>query len=319
MSPLGLAGNMLTTIGGVPRLGDVHTVPTYPGPLPGGVRPSLTVFLSGLSKDSLDLFSEIEEPDDPLAEAVSYTSIGAFHTAVLEAFREHAELITGAHQLERNMQHHGAGNSLVALRSLADVEAAIAVIKEQGEGTSASPANPHPGVAGELAHFYVARELVHGRRLVKAAENPDRWDFTGDVVAMPGTRRMGTVPDGGWGAPGQPPPPDARTRDLLDQCNQAYSRMLDLLEDAWQANDADTAAGFLGDAVATMSGLKGPARSLMLRQVPGGNGTAYGPEFRYVDGQGLRACLRAVRCGGRRGGVRGRRRTRGAGRASSRT
>ncbi|MGV9457111.1 ferritin-like domain-containing protein [Streptomyces sp. NPDC003635] len=282
MSHLGLAGNMLTTIGAVPRLGDVHTVPKYPGPLPGGVRPSLTVFLSGLSKESLDLFAQIEEPDGPVTEAQSHTSIGAFYTAILEAFQNHAELITGAHQLERDMRHHGAGNSLVALHSLADVEAAIEVIKEQGEGTSGSPQNPHPGVTDELAHFYVFRELFHGRKLIKVAENPDKWEFAGDVIAMPGTRPMGTVPSGGWGAPGQPTP-DADTQDLLDRGNQAYSRMLDLLEDAWQANDPATATNLLDEAVDKMRDLKGPARALMLREVPGGNGKTYGPEFRYID------------------------------------
>ncbi|MFF3838215.1 ferritin-like protein [Streptomyces sp. NPDC001930] len=282
MSHLGLAGNMLTTIGGVPRLADARTVPTYPGPLPGGVRPSLTVFLSGLTKQSLDLFAQIEEPDDPVAEARSHTSIGAFYTAILEAFQDHAELITGAHQLERDMAHHGAGNSLVALNSLADVEAAIDVIKEQGEGTSASPENPHPGESGELAHFYVFRQLFHGRKLVKVAESPDRWEFTGDVIAMPGTRPMGTVPDGGWGAPGQPPP-DAETQDLLDRGNQTYSNMLRSLENAWQAGDPDTAGDLLGSAVGEMIGLKSPARSLMTREVPGSGGKTYGPEFRYVD------------------------------------
>ncbi|MFF0206140.1 ferritin-like domain-containing protein [Streptomyces sp. NPDC005017] len=158
----------------------------------------------------------------------------------------------------------------------------IEVIKEQGEGTSASPQNPHPGVADELAHFHVFQELFHGRRLVKVAENPDRWEFTGNAITMPGTRPMGTVPEGGWAAPGQPTP-DAETQDLLDQGNQAYSRMLDLLEDAWQANDPDTATGLLDAAVFKMAGLRGPARSLMLREVPGGDGQTYGPEFRYID------------------------------------
>ncbi|WP_019888171.1 ferritin-like domain-containing protein [Streptomyces purpureus] len=282
MSHLGLAGNMLTTIGGVPRLGDVHTVPKYPGQLPGGVRPSLKVFLSGLTKESLELFAKIEEPDDPIAEARSHTSIGAFYTAILEAFQNHPELITGAHQLERRMEHHGAGNSLAPLTSLADVEAAVDVIKEQGEGTSASPENPHAGQSPELAHFYVFRELFHGRKLVKVAENPDRWEFTGDPIAMPGTRPMGTVPEGGWGAPGHPAP-DAETQTLLDKVNQKYSQMLDLLERAWKAEDTTTAEGFLDDAVGEMVGLKGPARLLMLREVPGGGGKTYGPEFRYVE------------------------------------
>ncbi|MFD6174315.1 ferritin-like domain-containing protein [Streptomyces coeruleorubidus] len=212
MSHLGLAGNMLTTIGGVPRLGDAHTVPKYPGPLPGGVRPSLTVFLSGLSKESLDLFAQIEEPNDPIAEARSHTSIGAFYTAILEAFQDHAELITGAHQLERDMQHHGAGNSLVALNSLADVEAAIEVIKEQGEGTSASPENPHPGVTDEFAHFYVFRELFHGHKLVKVAENPDRWDSPGTPLRCPAPARWARCPTAAGERQGsRPPTPRHRT------------------------------------------------------------------------------------------------------------
>lgn len=62
MSHLGLAGNLLTTIGGAPRLADVRTVPTYPGPLPGGVRPGLIVSLSGLTKESVDLFPGSRSP-----------------------------------------------------------------------------------------------------------------------------------------------------------------------------------------------------------------------------------------------------------------
>ena len=126
-----------------PASADARTAPKYPGPLPGGVRPELTVFLSGLTKDSLDLFARIEEPDDPLAESGSpRTSIGAFYSAIGEAFRQHPELITGARQIRRFMSHHGEGNDVVEINSLAGVEKAIGVIKEQGEGTTASPENP---------------------------------------------------------------------------------------------------------------------------------------------------------------------------------
>ncbi|NJP82759.1 hypothetical protein HCK01_36730, partial [Streptomyces sp. AA8] len=43
---------MLTTIGGAPRMADAALVPKYPGPLPGGVRPELSVSLTGLTKES---------------------------------------------------------------------------------------------------------------------------------------------------------------------------------------------------------------------------------------------------------------------------
>ncbi|MFC9502322.1 ferritin-like protein [Streptomyces sp. NPDC057002] len=282
MSHMGLAGNLLTTIDGVPRLAEERTVPTYPGPLPGGVRPDLTVSLRGLTKSSLDMYARIEEPDHPIAKAATDTSIGAFYSAVLAAFREHPELITGAHQLTRNMAHHGQGNSIVAIRSLADAEAAIAVIKEQGEGTSASPENPHPGDAGELAHFYVFREIYHGRKLVRTAVNPDRWEFVGDQIPMPNCRPMATVPSGGWGTTGASAP-DADTRRLLDECNLAYSEMLRLLEAAWQADLPAKAKELLNKAVGQMFSLQQSAPTLMDRPLPGGTGQTYGPEFRYVS------------------------------------
>lgn len=281
MSHLGLAGNMLTTVGGVPRLADERTVPIYPGPLPGGVRPGLTVSLSGLSKNSLDMYARIEEPSHPVAEAGASTSIGAFYSAVLEAFRQHQELITGARQLTRNMAHHGQGNSIVALRSLVDVEAAIDVIKEQGEGTSASPENPHPGDLGELAHFYVFREIYHGRKLVKTAEDPDRWEFVGDEIPMPRCRPMATVPPGGWGATAASAP-DAETRRLLDGFNHAYSKMLRFLEAAWQTDLPAKAKELLNNAIGQMFDLQGRAPTLMERPLPDGGGATYGPEFRYL-------------------------------------
>ncbi|MFF8399403.1 ferritin-like protein [Streptomyces sp. NPDC016172] len=283
MSHLGLAGNLLTTIGGTPRLADHKTVPRYPGPLPGGVRPELTVFLSGLTKNSLDLFSRIEEPDDPVAESGSgRTSIGAFYTAIHEAFRLHPELITGARQIRRFMTHHGEGNDVVVLSSPTDVEQAIGIIKEQGEGTAASPENPHPGEQGELAHFYVFRELFHGRKLIRTSQNPDRWEFAGDAIPMPSALPMGTVPAGGWEAGGLPAPDD-ETRQQLAEVNHQYSEMLRFLEQAWQATAPAMMQSKLSAAVTRMRFLVGPSQLLMQRALPDGSGRTYGPEFRYMD------------------------------------
>ncbi|MFH9725813.1 ferritin-like protein [Streptomyces sp. NPDC017254] len=282
MSHLGLACNLLTTIGGVPVLADAAVVPAYPGPLPGGVRPELSVFLGGLTKDSLKMYARIEEPDDPIVEAkVTYTSIGAFYSAILDAFRAHPEMITGARQLTRNMAHHGSGNSLVALDSPATVESAVAVIKEQGEGTSASPENPHPAEDGELAHYYAFLELFHGRRLIEMPGCPGTWDFQGAAIPMPGTLPMGVVPLGGWPRTG-PSAPDSATAELLDTFNRSYSGMLRFLEQAWRQDDPTTARQLLKSAVREMGTLQDPARDLMRRPLPDGSGKTYGPEFRYV-------------------------------------
>ena len=136
MSHLGLACNLLTTVGGSPRLADETLVPAYPGPLPGGVRPELTVFLSGLTKDSVAMYAGIEEPDDRIVRAApAYTSIGALHGDPGRVAREPAP-DHRVRQVSRDMSHHGSGNNLVALTTLGAVESAVAVIKEQGEGTS---------------------------------------------------------------------------------------------------------------------------------------------------------------------------------------
>ena len=50
MSHMGTACNVLTAIGGTPRLNTADVVPTYPGPLPGGVHTDLIVSLSGLAR-----------------------------------------------------------------------------------------------------------------------------------------------------------------------------------------------------------------------------------------------------------------------------
>lgn len=281
MSHLGLACNLLTTIGGTPVLADETVVPRYPGPLPGGVRPELSVFLSGLTKDAVEMYSRIEEPDHPLVRAVAeHTSIGAFYTALLEAFRMHPERITGAHQLTMLMPHHGEGNDVVPLTTLASVESAIDVIKEQGEGTSASPENPHPGAEGERAHYYAFREIFHERKLKK---NPatGKFEFTGAAIAVPEAMPMGIVPEGGWPRTG-PSAPDAETIQILDEFNQAYSALLRALERPWRESDPSQAEQLLFDAVGQMSFLQDPALRLMARPIPGAGGKTYGPEFRYV-------------------------------------
>ncbi|WP_317441011.1 ferritin-like protein [Streptomyces collinus] len=287
MSHMGLVCNMLTTIGGAPRIADAALVPKYPGPLPGGVRPELSVSLTGLTREAVNMYSEIERPDDPVVEdAEVHTSIGAFYTQILEAFRNQPQLIKGTKQVIRDMSIHGKGNDVFALTSLDDVDAAITIIKEQGEGTTASPDNPFPGQPGELAHFYSFREIFHGRKLVPVSSDPQRFDFQGDEIPMPRTSRMGTVPSGGWEQGGVPI--SSEVRGLLDTFNQHYSAMLRSLENAWQADQSSTPtpAQLLNQAVKEMRKLENPARQLMQIPLSDGSEMTFGPEFRYVEAGG---------------------------------
>lgn len=139
MDHMGLACNMLTTIGGTPQLTGASVVPKYPGPLPGGVRPQLCVYLAGLSKDILaKVFMEIEHPENgPVAffNGLCYPTIGAFYSAILQKFKKlPPSSITGKRQ-----KQYG---DVFPIKKKSDAEQAIHRIKEQGEGTSSSPKGP---------------------------------------------------------------------------------------------------------------------------------------------------------------------------------
>ncbi len=282
MTHMGLVCNMLTTIGGTPIIADPKVVPKYEGPLPGGVRPGLTVFLEGLNKDSVELFSEIERPDKPLAQFETFTTIGAFYTAIEEAFETLQQLIKGARQIDYPMSHHGEGNNILPLDTIEKVRAALLVIKEQGEGTSASPENPFPGKPGELAHYYVFREMFRGKKLIKVSDNPPVWDFQGADVPLPPAQPMGRVPQSGWANdPLNAPTPDVQK--TLTEFNQDFSSMLRALERAWQTDDPAEGKGEIGAAVGYMFKLGANARLLMAKELPDGSGRTYGPEFLYVE------------------------------------
>lgn len=211
MSHFGLVCNMLTSIGGTVVLTDPATVPKYPGQLPGGVNPGLEVFLSGLTRESAGLFSEIEKPEHPLAFAVDGNTIGAFYQRIANVFPTFAHLLTGQRQVTFPLgSGHGAGNDIVAMNTIDDVLNAIHIIQTQGEGTDVSPDNPFPGASGELAHYYAFKEIAVGKKLV-LDEQTQKFDFTGADVPLPDTSPVARVPAGGWAnspatSPTRPPP-----------------------------------------------------------------------------------------------------------------
>ncbi|WP_235453131.1 ferritin-like domain-containing protein [Streptomyces olivochromogenes] len=289
MSHLGHVCNMLTTIGGQPLLADEKVIAPYPCPLPGGVRPKLNpkleVYLSGFTRESVKMFSEIEAPEKPLAsfgaDEEEFRSIGLFYSAILEVFEQHLDWINGRRQVIVDMKGQGEGNSLFAIESIEDVRLAITIIKEQGEGTDKTPENKFPGYKGELAHYYVFREIYRGKKLAKVSDDPPKWDFAGADIPMPSAYPMGTVPKGGW-AKNPDTVPDEPVRKVLDAFNMTFSNLLRALDDAWNQDDPNEADKHLFSAYAHMRSLEGDALDLMQMPLPKDRKRSYGPEFRYV-------------------------------------
>lgn len=253
MQHMGLACNMLTTIGGTPKLtGSV--VPSYPGPLPGGVRPQLTVRLGRLSKEIVSkVFMEIEYPENgPLTffEGRCYPTIGAFYSAIRKEFQKLQD-----HQVTGKRQITQAG--LVAIKTKEHALKAIDEIKEQGEGTSSNPLGPF----GELAHYYRFGEILHERKLIKLG---NKWMYLGDSVPFPEEiAPVADVPPGGY--PG-----------VSGAFDKLYSQMLQQMEAAWATENGD-----LKPAINTMYKLEPQAKTLMSTPIPGTQQT-YGPSFLWV-------------------------------------
>jgi hypothetical protein len=257
----GLVCNLLAGIGGAPALNTAAAVPTYPGPLPGGVSPDLTVPLQRLSKDAAALFMKIEFPEDgPIAFAETFNTIGEFYTAIQNALDGVKPTFKPDKQVEGPL-------GLTKINSLDQARQAIELIKRQGEGSKMSPEDTGPS---DLAHYYRFGEIFHERRLRKDSAM-GQWHFNGDPLPLPDVWPMAEVPAGGY------------TKDqvadevwqLLDQFDQSFTDMLDQLQTAWDSGNG----GALDGAVSSMLALGGPAVVLMgiERSSDAGN---YGPCFR---------------------------------------
>lgn len=263
MLHFGLACNLLAAVGGTPVIAHADVVPRYPGPLPGGVRPGLTVALRRLSREQAKVFMEIEYPQEgpiALTLASTYNSIGEFYAAILSAFQTLNPPLNQTRQLDGPL-------GLYKIDTLSRVKEAVDLINRQGEGSNASPEEQ----PGDLAHYYRFGEIYHGKQLVQDP-NTGKWAFNGPAVPLPDTWNMADIPAGGYR---QAEVPDLAVWDLIIRFDQDYTAMLRSLELAWRHGD-DSA---LGEAIGIMITLGSTGRELVQRPKPDGSGN-YGPCFR---------------------------------------
>lgn len=278
MLHMSLACNMLVAIGGKPRIYDAGVVPKYPNRLPGGVKPSLYVSLEGLSKPALNTFMKIEEPEKDIAhlemvEAVeTFPRIGAFYDAIKDAFHNIKPKLTREAQIEAyfgETQQSDGSNVPKNIGSLNDVDAAIALIKDQGEGTEEEVSDKD---TGELAHYYRFKEVAVGRKIIKVG---DRWVHQGPEVVMPECWPVGEIPAGGYSFDEVH---DDAVWDTMHQFDVVYSQAIRNINKAWSGGGLKCLHHALELMMSDMPRLAKQIMQVPLEQQP----YNYGPNFRFV-------------------------------------
>jgi hypothetical protein len=289
MLHLGLACNMLKALKVSPKLRD--RVPDYPCPLPGGVgvlegeHDPLTVYLAGLSKDSVKMYMDIERPEHPLGGRTGAThTIGEFYDAILQAF--HSVNPALSEKGQQTLAHFfisvpkpsgdfsGLQEPLRVIATLDDVEKAITTIKDQGEGTSTTPEAMDFGLP-ELAHFYRFGEIFHGKRW-----NPADARFSGAPVLFPDPSELwpvAKVPKGGY-----PDRPEVQTQ--MRAFNDLFTEVLRGLEAAWGGEGDPAELPTATGPIDVMGKLAEKAQAVM--KIPlhpdDPNSETFGPDFKVL-------------------------------------
>jgi rubrerythrin len=280
-----LASNVLNALGGSPAIGQPGFIPTYPGPLPGGVESGLIVHLAPFSPAQLQAFLTIEEPEDPLAiptqtaalaatGAAQPITIGQFYLAISAAIGmlgDGAFVDPPRNQIGPDiMTESPVMQNAVVVTDVATAQQAINTIIEQGEGTTTSPEE----VVGTFgpAHYYRYMQIQKGGLLVE--NPPGSGNFVYDTVNYPVT----FDPSGVYPLPTDPTASGYSGAQALanDNFNYAYTSLLIALNTFF--NGVNTEDQF-NVVIGLMMSLKGQARAMMAG-IP--NPSVFtGPSFEY--------------------------------------
>lgn len=257
--------NFLSALGERPVLtGEV--VPRYPCALPGEVHPELEVKLLGYTREALDIFMEIERPEDPLPIEGEIAddlqtgdkTIGAFYAAILDAYEKILPNLDPHHQI--------AGPFVwFVLTKPEHVREAITLIMTQGEGSRGRPYTRDPRF---LAHYYRFRSLAMAVELVW--DEPSEMLKRGKPIDQPSVFTLAPASARGYGLAAPP-----KLREANDRFESSYSQMLRLLEEAWKDGGHKSFVA----ALEHMFELTHLAQVMMRMGTPDGRG--YCPAFLY--------------------------------------
>lgn len=274
-----LASNILNALGGSPQINTPDFIPDYPGHLPGGIEPGLTVNLAPFSMQQLETFLDIEEPETPLvfpvkaalaaAPAEEFDTIGQFYAAIATAI---TALGDGAFvNPPRNQVGPDLMDESVVVINVETAQEAINTIVEQGEGTSNSPLE----VVGDgVAHYYRFMEIKNGKMLVPDSSAPGGYSYSGAPVPFDPTG-VYPLPTN----PGLPPgyPAGSIQAFANNNFNYTYTSLLNSLHLLFNGDASETR---MNEAIGLMMSLKGQAKA-MTSGIP--DKTVFtGPSFQYL-------------------------------------
>jgi hypothetical protein len=279
MLHMNLACNVLNALGGSPVIDTPGFIPTYPGPLPGGVESELKVHLRPFSHDQLADFMKIEEPEEPLHFPVVQTrgllpphTIGQFYAEI----RRQIDLLQpGAfNAAPRKQVGPGQMEGSIVVTDKTTAGQAIDTIVEQGEGTTESPLEAATGQ--QIAHYYRFAEIYNGRRLIAnpaatPATTPDqRFVYGGDPITLD--------PAGVYPVPSDPLASNyvagSAARRACDTFNYTYTNLLKSLHATFNGQPEQ-----LDSAIGLMMSLEQQAGDMMSGSNP--SGVNVGPSFEY--------------------------------------
>lgn len=278
MLHMSLACNVLNAVGGSPLIDTPDFIPSYPGPLPGGVEAGLTVGLAPCSICLVDeTFMEIERPENPLDLPVLPTdamlaappaepiTIGTFYRSIIAQIVNLGDgIFTGDPALQLTTSFTDI--PLFPVTDVATAQKALTTIIDQGEGTATSPMDEGQAPA----HYYRFAQIVEGRLIVAAPDLDPPYAYGGDPVDFD--------PAGVWPVVSNPVaaayPPGSPAAIANQQFNGVYTQVLKALHAAF--NGAPDA---IANAVLNMLALKQMAGHLMT--IPVADGYTAGPSFEY--------------------------------------
>jgi hypothetical protein len=269
MGHMALAANVLNAIGGSPSIDAPGFVPTYPGPLPGGVEDQLVVPLAPFSIELVkDVFMVIEEPEDPLSfpdglQADQAVTIGQFYAAIRDAIQAAGpSIFTGT---AGNQVVGIPSDQVIAVDSVETATTAINTIIDQGEGTTQAPDD----LEGDLAHYYRFSEIVHGKTLEKDPTT-GKWSYSGAPIPFDPAGVLPVVTN----PKAANYPPESAAAEANDKFNTDYGTLLTQLHTAFNGQPST-----IGGTVRRMFMLSGDAGTLMNTGFEGGFA---GPSFEPI-------------------------------------